>query len=254
MILLIDVGNTNITIGIHNKDTLEGSYRLTTKTKRTSDEYGFLIVSFLHESNIKVNDINAVVVSSVVPQVMHTFTNAIRKFLHQEPQIISSTTKTGIGFNFPNADSVGSDRLVDLAGAYHEYGGPCIVVDFGTATTFDYVDKDGIFQYGFISLGLEMTATTLSDQAAKLPEFQIQVPPTRQAKDTITSMQGGIIYGYIGQVENLIKVLKEEIGEDVKVIATGGMGRLISELTDAIDVYDSELIFKGLLHIYNLNK
>ncbi|MEG0273765.1 MAG: type III pantothenate kinase, partial [Longicatena sp.] len=155
-----------------------------------------------------------------------------------------------ISVNAENPKAVGSDRIVDAAGAYHEYGGPCLVVDFGTATTYDYVDERGNFEFGVITLGLETSAQAMWTQAAKLPEIEIKKPKSILNKTTTTSMQAGLIYGYIGQSEYIIKKFKEAIGSNMKVIATGGLGKIIYKNTDEIDVYDRDLTFKGLKCIY----
>ena len=209
MLVVIDVGNTNITIGIYHGDKLIGNYRLTTKMKRTSDEYGFMMMNFLNASKVQPEDIQDVIVSSVVPKIMHSFLNGIRKYMHKEPIIIGPGIRTGISVKAENPKAVGADRIVDAAGAYYEYGGPCLVVDYGTATTFDYVDGNGNFEYGVITLGIETGAQAMWTQAAKLPEIEIKKPASILAKTTTTSMQAGLVYGYIGQSEYIIKEFKK---------------------------------------------
>lgn len=250
MLVVIDIGNTNITIGIYKGDRLVGNYRLTTKLKRTSDEYGFMILNFLNASKVETKDIEDVIVSSVVPKIMHSFLNGIRKFMHKEPIIVGPGIKTGISVKAENPKTVGADRIVDAAGAFYEYGGPCLVVDFGTATTYDYVDEQGNFEFGVIALGIETSAQAMWTQAAKLPEIEIKKPKSILTKTTTTSMQAGLVYGYIGQSEYIIKKFKEALGVDMKVIATGGLGKIIYKNTDEIDVYDRDLTFKGLKRIY----
>lgn len=250
MLIVIDIGNTNITIGIYKGEKLLGNYRLTTKLKRTSDEYGFMIMNFLNSSRVNVTDIQDVILSSVVPKIMHSFLNGIRKFMHKEPIVVGPGIKTGISVKAENPKAVGADRIVDAAGAYFEYGGPCLVVDFGTATTYDYVDAHGNFEFGVIALGIETSAQALWTQAAKLPEIEIKKPKSILAKTTTTSMQAGLVYGYIGQSEYIIKQFKDALGINMKVIATGGLGKIIYKNTDEIDIYDRDLTFKGLKHIY----
>lgn len=250
MLVVIDIGNTNITVGIYKQDKLMGSYRLTTKMKRTSDEYGFMIMNFLNAASINANEIDDVIISSVVPKVMHSFNNGIRKYLKKDAYIVGPGMRTGISVRAENPKAVGADRIVDAAGAYYVYGGPVLVIDFGTATTYDYIDKDGVFEYGLITLGLETSAQALSTQTAKLPDIEIKKPKTILNKSTITSMQAGLVYGYIGQSEYIIKKFKEELGTDMKVIATGGLGRIIYKNTELIDIYDQDLTFKGLKCIY----
>ena len=250
MLVVIDIGNTNITIGIYHGDKLIGNYRLTTKMKRTSDEYGFMVMNFLNASKVQPADIKDVIVSSVVPKIMHSFLNGIRKYMHKEPSLVDPGIKTGISVKAENPKAVGADRIVDAAGAYYEYGGPCLVVDYGTATTFDYVDANGNFEYGVITLGIETGAQAMWTQAAKLPEIEIKKPASILAKTTTTSMQAGLVYGYIGQSEYIIKEFKKALGVDMKVIATGGLGKIIYKNTDEIDIYDRNLTFKGLKYIY----
>lgn len=254
MLVVIDIGNTNITMGIYKENKLLGNYRLTTKMKRTSDEYGFMLMNFLTASKVGTNEIRDVIVSSVVPKIMHSFLNSIRKYMHKEPIVVGPGIKTGISVKAENPKAVGADRIVDAAGAYHEYGGPCLVVDFGTATTYDYVDEHGNFEFGVIALGIETSAQAMWTQAAKLPEIEIKKPKSILTKNTTSSMQAGLVYGYIGQSEYIIKEFKKELGVNMKVIATGGLGKIIYKNTDEIDVYDRDLTFKGLKYIYEKYK
>ena len=170
--------------------------------------------------------------------------------MHKEPILVGPGIKTGISVKAENPKAVGADRIVDAAGAYYEYGGPCLVVDYGTATTFDYVDANGNFEYGVITLGIETGAQAMWTQAAKLPEIEIKKPASILAKTTTTSMQAGLVYGYIGQSEYIIKEFKKALGVDMKVISTGGLGKIIYKNTDEIDIYDRNLTFKGLKYIY----
>lgn len=250
MLVCIDVGNTNITIGFFDQDNLVSSYRMNTKVRRTSDEYGYMIKNFLDNANIDVSEVEGVIVSSVVPKVMHSFKNGIIKFLGIEPMIMGPGVKTGISVQLENPRSVGSDRIADAAGAYYEYGGPVLVVDFGTATTFDYIDEHGCFKAGVISVGIESGANALWGQTAQLPEVEIKKPKTVMARSTQTEMQAGIFYQFLGGFEKTVEAFRKETGEDFKVIATGGLGRVICDYTDDIDVYDPNLIFKGLKCVY----
>lgn len=254
MLLVIDIGNTNITMGLYDGNHLKGTYRLTTKFQRTSDEYGFMLLSFINATAIKVEEINDIIISSVVPKINYSFTNSIKKYLFKEPIMIGPGIKTGISIRIDNTSTLGADRLVDAAGAYYTYGGPCIVIDFGTATTYDVVTEKGEFIGGATAPGIGICAQALSSQAAKLPEIEIKKPDKIIAKNTVKSMQAGIVYGYIGQTEYIIKKLKEEYGQNMKVISTGGLGKIIANETTAIDIHDSELTFKGLKIIYDKNK
>lgn len=254
MLLVIDIGNTNITIGIYKEDKLLKSFRMTTKMDRTSDEYGVVLLNFLNMANLKVEDIDGVIVASVVPKMMHSFMNAINYYIKKEPLVVGAGIKTGISIRTDNPKEVGADRIVDIVGAVAEYGTNCIVVDFGTATTYDYINEKREFIGGVTAPGIMISANALWNQAAKLPEIEIKKPNSILAKNTVSSMQAGIVYGYIGQCEYIIQKLKAEIGnENITVIATGGLGSIIYKETDLIDYYDPELTLKGLKTIYYLN-
>lgn len=254
MIIVVDIGNTNITIGLYQDDTIIGQYRLTTKLQRTSDEYGFMIQSFLTASNVTTKQIKDVIISSVVPKVNYSFINSIKKYLNIEPLIVGPGIKTGIRVKIDDPKTLGADRLVDAVGAYYIYGGPCLVIDFGTATTFDVINEDGEFIGGSTAPGIGITASALSMQAAKLPEVEIDQPKTSIAKNTVDSMQAGIMYGYIGLTEKIISQIKKEFKSELKVISTGGLGRMVFNETDMIDTYDPDLTFKGLKLIYDKQK
>ena len=226
MLIVIDIGNTNITMGLVDNNEIIDNYRLTTKLERTSDEYGFMLLSFLNASNIDVKEIEDVIIASVVPKIMYSFSNSIKKYFNKEPIIIGPGIKTGIRIKIDNPKELGADRLVDAAGAYYIYGGSCLVIDFGTAT----------------------------NQAAKLPEIEIKKPKNVIAKNTVSSMQAGIVHGYVGLTENIIRTIKKEYGKNLKVISTGGLGRIIFNETALIDVYDPDLTFKGLKIIYDKYK
>ncbi len=255
MLLAIDIGNTNITLGVHDGDAWVSNFRLTTKTPRTSDEYGLTISSLLSSKGILVDQVEDVIVSSVVPNIMYSFVNGIRKYIHKEPILIGPGIKTGISIHTDNPREVGADRIVDAAGgAYYEYGGPILVIDFGTATTYDVVTEKGVFEVAVTSPGIKITANALWQKAAKLPEIEIKKPDSILAKNTVTSMQAGLVYGYIGQVEYIVKKIKEEMGlPDMQVVATGGLAKILKGETDVIDVYDGMLTFKGLKYIYERN-
>lgn len=251
MLFAIDVGNTNITVGLFDKDKLINTFRMTTGIARTSDEYGMFLGDWLSLRNMKLTDIDAVIIASVVPNVMHSLTSGIIKYFHIQPIIVAPGIKTGINITIPDPKTLGADRLVDAVAAYELYGGPIIVVDFGTATTHDLVLADGSFHSGVTSPGIRLAASALWTGAAKLPEIEIKRPDTVLAKDTVSSMQAGVFYGYIGQTEYIIRKIKEESKlENIKVVATGGLGKLISENTNDIDIYDPNLTLQGLRLIY----
>ena len=250
MLIAVDIGNTNIVIGFIDGDDIVGTYRLTTKTRRTSDEYAMMLSTFMSMSRISPDEVDDVIISSVVPKVMYAFRSSIRKFLGVEPIIIGPGIKCGINLRLDEPKTVGADRIADCAGAYYLYGGPVLVIDFGTATTYDYVDENGVFSAGVIGVGLETSANSLWSQTAQLPEIEIERPDTILATNTKTAMQAGIYFQFLGGVEYTIAQFRKEIGNDFKVVATGGLGRVLYDATDSIDVYDSQLIFKGLAIIY----
>ncbi len=301
MLLVIDIGNTNITVGIYKDDKIIKIFRLTTEYQRTSDDYGLSLLTFLQADNIAVEDIDDVIISSVVPKINYSFNNSIKKYFHKTPisvgpgvktgidiridnpsalgadRLVDAVgafytyggpclifhktpisvgpgVKTGIDIRIDNPSALGADRLVDAVGAFYTYGGPCLIVDFGTATTYDIVSSKGEFIGGVIAPGIGICAHALSSQTAKLPEVEIEKPDKIIAKNTIKSMQAGIVYGYIGQTEYIIRKIKEEYGQDLKVISTGGLGRIIANETDLIDIYDVQLTFKGLKIIYDKTK
>lgn len=253
-ILVIDVGNTNITFGVYEKDTLKTTFRMMSKQKKTSDEYGISIRELLRNNGIDYKMIEGAIVASVVPNVMHALTGAVVKYLGCTPLIVGPGIKTGIVITADNPREIGPDRIVDVVAAYEKYGGPVLVLDFGTATTYDLVNAKGEFGVGITAPGIRISAKALWEDTAKLPEIEIKKPKSILATETITSMQAGLIYGQIGQTEYIIRQVKKETGiTDLKVVATGGLGRLIADETDAIDVYDSSLTLDGLLYIYKKN-
>lgn len=255
MLLALDVGNTNITMGVFDGENLAGTFRLSTQIARTSDEFGTLILNVLERNKIDGTKIKDVIISSVVPKIMYSLVNGIVKYFGVNPLIVGPGIKTGIKIKTSNPAEVGADRIVDLAGAYGIYGGPVLVLDFGTATTYDLIYEDGVFEVGITSPGIRISAKALWEDAAKLPEIEIKKPDSILAKNTITSMQAGLVYGYIGQTEYIIDKVKEETGiKDLKVVATGGLGRIIADNTDKIDVYDPELTLQGMRLIYNKNR
>jgi len=253
VITVIDVGNTNISIGVMKDIDVVASFRLTTANRRTSDEFVGIFYALFQGNGINHKDVEGVIISSVVPKLMHSLRNSIYKFFNLEPIVIGAGIKTGIQVKTENPKSVGSDRIVDSVAGYYLYGGPLIIVDFGTATTYDYLSADGALEFGLISPGIETSAMALWSKAAQLPDIEIKKPPNVRCKNTVAAMQGGLVFGYIGQTEYIIKKIKEEVGE-AKVIATGGLGRIIFNETDMIDEYDPLLSFKGLKVIYDKNK
>lgn len=255
MLLVVDVGNTNITLGVFDGEELNGTFRMTTKLPRTSDEYGIELRQLIECQGLKSTDITAIIVASVVPDVMHSLGSAMIKYFGIKPMVVSAGIKTGIRIATENPKQVGADRIVDAVAAYTIYGGPVIVIDFGTATTYDIVGPDGTFEGAVIAPGIRTSAQALWGQAAMLPAIEIKKPASIMGKETISSMQAGIVYGQIGQVEYIVKKIREESGYlDAKVVASGGLGNIIAKETDYIDYYDPQLTLKGLKMIYEKNK
>lgn len=255
MLFAIDVGNTNITLALLENGEPIASFRMITRTPRTSDEYGVQILGMFESQKIDIKDIDAVIVSSVVPGVMYALKSAVIKYLNKEPIIVGIGTKTGIRIVTGNPQEIGADRIVDAVAAYEIYGGPVLAIDFGTATTYDLILENAAFAAGITSPGIGICANALWNETAKLPEIEIRKPDSILAKDTVSSMQAGLVYGYIGQTEYIIKKVKEEAKlPNLKVVATGGLGKIISDETDLIDVYDQMLTMKGLWLIYQKNR
>lgn len=255
ILMTIDVGNTNISLGLMAEKNVIGSFRLTTKTPRTSDEFGICIRSLMDSSSVKAEDVDDVIISSVVPKIMYALTSSIRKYIKKEPIIVGPGIKTGIQLRNDNPRDVGADRIVDVAAAHFLYQRSCIIVDFGTATTFDYVSKQGIFEYTVIAPGLGISANALTAQTAKLPEIEIMKPKTVLGKNTVAGMQAGVVYGYIGLVEGILRQMKKELHDpDCYVTATGGLGKVIAKETPEIDEYDPDLAYKGMRILYDLNR
>lgn len=254
MIITIDVGNTNITMGVYEGEKLTGTYRLTSKLQRTSDEYGVALLSFLEHNGINVEDIEGAIVASVVPNIMHSLTGGIERYLMKKPMIVGPGLKTGIKIVTENPKELGADRVVDAVAAFYKYGGPVLVIDYGTATTYDLVNEKGEFVAGVTAPGIRISAKALWQDAAKLPEIEIMKPKSIMAQNTVTSMQAGLVYGQIGQTEYIIEQFKKESGIDnLKVVATGGLGSIIANETDYIEVYDRSLTLDGLRMIYERN-
>ena len=255
MILVIDVGNTNITCGVYDGKNLLTTFRLMSKAEHTSDEYGMNIRQILEYNGISKEQIEGTIIASVVPNVMHALVGGIVRYLGKQPLIVGAGTKTGIRIVTENPKEIGPDRIVDAVAAYEKYGGPVLVLDFGTATTYDYVTKDGCFAAGITAPGIRISTNALWNDTAKLPMVEIKKPRSILAQETISSMQAGLVYGQIGQTEYIINMVKKETGiPDMKVVATGGLGRIIADETDTIDVYDASLTLDGLRIIYEKNK
>ena len=255
MLLVFDVGNTNMVIGIYKDKSLVKDWRICTDIHKTSDEYGMLIGNLLAHDNIDIKSIDDVIISSVVPNVMHALENFCIKYCDKKPMIVGPGIKTGLNIKYDNPKQVGADRIVNAVAAIEKYGSPLIIVDFGTATTFCAISDKAEYLGGTICPGLKISSEALFNGAAKLPRVELIKPGKTICKATVEAMQAGIIYGYVGQVEKIISMMKKELGsEDIKVVATGGLSSLIHSETDSIDYIDKDLTLEGLKLIYEKNK
>lgn len=255
MLLVIDVGNTNIKYGVWKEDVMLASFRVSSRISRTADEYGSVLVNLLDNSGIKKTDIDGIIVSSVIPTLNYTICHMCEYFFGISPLMVGPGIKTGMNIKAENPKEVGADRIVNNVAAYKKYGGPIIVIDFGTATTFNVVDKDGAFIGGVIAPGIKTSLSGLVSSTAQLPMIELVPPKKVIAKSTETNMQAGIIFGFSGLVDNIVGKIKKELGDDnVKVVATGGLGEIIAKETKCIEVVDRTLTLFGLKTIYDLNK
>jgi len=255
LILVFDVGNTNIVLGVYEGEELLNSWRMSTDRNKTSDEYGVLISQLFDYNGLKLTDVEAVIISSVVPPLMYSLQAMSIKYCNKEPLIIGPGIKTGMNIKYDNPKEVGADRIVNAVAAYEKYGGPIIIVDFGTATTFCAISKEGDYLGGVISPGIKISSEALFQRAAKLPKVELVKPKNIICKNTVNSMQSGIIYGYVGLVDYIVERMKEELNNEVKsVIATGGLSTLIASESKTIDTIDKLLTLEGLRIIYERNK
>ncbi|EES47799.1 type III pantothenate kinase [Clostridium botulinum] len=256
MILLVDAGNTNIVLGVYKDKKYIASWRISTEGNKTSDEYSIQIMQLLNLNNLNPKDVKGIIVSSVVPNIMHSLENMLRRCFGQEPIIVGPGIKTGINIKYDNPKEVGADRIVNAVAAFEIYKRPVIIIDFGTATTFCSVTENGDYLGGCICPGLRISADALFEKAAKLPRVELEVPRKVICKNTVSSIQSGVLFGYIGQVEYIVKKMKEEMSDGIEpyVIATGGLANLIANETDAIDKVDSDLTLEGLKILYKKNR
>lgn len=258
MILVVDVGNTNIVLGVFQGKDLIKEWRLSTDYQRTADEYGIQVMNLFMHSNLDSNGMQGVIISSVVPNIMYSLERMIHKFFKLQPLIVGPGVKTGINITYDNPKEVGADRIVNAVAAHAIYKKPLVIIDFGTATTYCAVRKNGDYLGGVISPGIKISAEALTLRAAKLPRVELIKPPGVIGKNTVNAMQSGLIYGYIGSVEYIVSKMKEEliaIGEEEPyVVATGGLANLISQESKYVDVINPFLTLEGLRIIYEKNK
>ena len=250
MILTLDIGNTNIKTALFQGEEMLNYWRIATNRSMSSDEYGILLANLFEYNGRRLSDVSGVSISSVVPSINFTIEHMCRNYLNLAPMMVGPGIKTGINIKYDNPRELGSDRIANAVAAYELYGGPCIFIDFGTATSFGVVSHKGEFLGGAISPGIKLSAEALVEKAAKLPRFELQRPDSVIGRNTITNLQSGIVYGHVGLVTYLIRKMKQELGApQAKVIATGGMALLVSGETD-IDVLDGVLTLKGLRILY----
>lgn len=254
MILVFDVGNTNTVIGVYDDDKLVTHWRIRTDNQRTCDEYAMTLRSLFLYHNLDMNSVKAVVISSVVPSLMMELEELSKKYFFCKPLVVGPGIKTGLAIKYENPREVGADRVVNAVGAFKKYGGPLIIIDFGTATTFCVVNEKGDYLGGAIAPGIKISTDALVSRAAKLPRVELVKPKNIIGKNTISSMQAGIIYGFAGQIEGIVNRMKKEIDGDVKVIATGGLANIMAKETDVIDIIDEFLTLDGLRIIYEINR
>ena len=254
MIFVMDVGNSNIKCGLFENGELKNSWRMATNLERTSDEYGIRITAFFAHVGRDVCDIERIVISSVIPSINYTLSHMCFIYFNMRPMFVEPGIKTGINIKYDDPKELGADRIVGAIAAYHLYGGPCIIVDFGTATTFGVVSKNADFLGGAICPGIKISAEALTLNAARLPRIELVKPKSIIGKSTVEGMQAGIIYGYVGQVDYIIERFKKEIGEPVKVIATGGMANIVAQESKEIDEMNNLLTLIGLNRVYEMNK
>ena len=254
MLLTIDIGNTNLTLGLYEGDKLGAHWRLATDHNRMPDEYGLQFLGLLQNAGKTLDEITGISLASVVPPLTGRVIQACREYLKQEPLVVDAGIKTGIKIRYEDPRAVGADRVCDAVAVMKLYGGPACVVDFGTATTFNALTKDGEYLGGAITAGINLAAEALYTRAAKLPRIDLQMPPSVIGRNTIHAMQSGLLFGYVSMVEGMVARFRSELGGDMKVIATGGLAEVVAKETKVIDVIAPWLTLDGLRLIWELNR
>ena len=255
MILVLDAGNSNIVLGVYDNDYLAFHWRMGTDRHKTEDEYAIQVNAFFAHAGISFEQINGIIISSVVPPIMFALEEMCNKYFHVKPIIVGPGVKTGLNIKYENPREVGADRIVNAIAAIQEYGGqPLIIVDFGTANTYCYINEKGEYMGGAIAPGISISTEALYTKASKLPRIEIARPSAIVGKNTVSAMQSGILYGFIGQVEGIVSRMKAQSKQEPLVIATGGMASLIANETTIIDIVEPFLTLKGLYIIYKRNQ
>lgn len=253
MLLVIDVGNTNTVLGLFDGDELVHDWRIRTVIDHTVDEYGILILNLYKNSKISSKSIKDIIISCVVPPMMNILEPLCVKYFGIKPLIVGPGTKTGMPIFYDNPREVGADRIVNAVAAFEKYKREMVIVDFGTATTFDYISKKGEYMGGCIAPGIMISSEALFNRASKLPRVELSKPRHVVTKDTVSAMQAGIMYGYAGLVDGIVERIREEVASTPYVVATGGLAGIIAEVARSIDVVDNMLTIEGLRIIYNRN-
>lgn len=254
MLLTIDIGNTNITLGVYEGDTLGPRWRMATDHQRMADEYGIMLANLFLHSEIKLSDVHGIVVASVVPPLTSTWTQACETYVKRTPLVVDAGVKTGVRVKYDDPKQVGADRVVDAAAVQKLYGGPACVVDFGTATTFDAITAEGDYLGGAIAPGIGIAAEALFQRTSKLPKVDLHRPPAAIGRNTVTSIQSGLLFGYVGLVEGMVARFRQELGEGMKVIGTGGLAEVIARETKVIEILAPWLTLEGLKIVWELNQ
>jgi len=253
MLLAIDIGNTNIVMGVFEGERLRATWRLATDVHKLADEYAVILLNLLPRDGLALSEIKDVILSSVVPPLVATFEELCRRYVGVEPLVVGSGVKTGVRILTENPREVGADRVVNALAAHRLYGGPVIVIDFGTATTLDAVSEEGDYLGGAIAPGIGIAAEALFERASKLPRVELVRPKNAIGKNTVTSMQSGLIFGYVGLIEGIVARIRDELGGEAKVVATGGLAQTMARETRVIDVVNPDLTMLGLRLIHELN-
>ena len=253
MLLAIDIGNTNVTMGVFRDETLAATWRMATDTHKLPDEYALLIRSLLPLKGVQPEEIESIAICSVVPPLTQVFEELGAAYFGCPPLVVGPGARTGVRILYENPRDVGADRVADAAAAFGLYGGPVIVVDFGTATVFDAISGDGDYLGGAIASGINLTAEALYQRTSQLRRVELVAPKTAIGRNTATAIQSGILYGHVGMVEAMVGRFKREMGQDTRVVATGGMASLVHRETSIFDVVNLDLTLIGLRIIHKLN-